>query len=294
MYLGRIIKGVGGLYFVACNNTIYECSARGKFRKSKTIPTVGDYVDITVLDEETKKGSIEKINNRKNILIRPRVSNIDCAIITFATVSPDINFDLLDRFLIMAECQKIPEVVICINKDDLANSEDIKLIKDIYSPIYSVIYTSAHNNKGIDEVMSAIKGKVSVFAGPSGVGKSSLINCIIPEGNLRTGVLSQKIERGKHTTRQVELMEVCEDTYIVDSPGFTSLSLEELVKPEELVEYFREFKPYLGECRFNDCSHIKEPECAIKEHVGDEISKERYERFVFFYNELKQRRQSYD
>ena len=289
MKIGRIIKGVGGLYYVACDETVYECSARGIFRKNKIVPTVGDYVTFKVLNESTKKGSIEKINDRKNIMIRPRVANIDCAIITFAAASPNINRDLLDRFLILAENQGIHEVIICINKEDLVSQKDIDDIKKIYEPLYQVIFTSTYENTGTERILEAIRGKVSVFAGPSGVGKSSLINCLIPEGNLRTGELSQKIERGKHTTRQVELMEVCEDTYIVDSPGFTSLSLEH-IKPEMLQEYFKEFRPYINGCRFNDCSHLQEPDCAVKEQIGKDISQERYDRFVYLYNELKQRR----
>lgn len=285
--IGRIIRGVGGLYYVAVNNSIYECSARGRFRKAKITPTVGDFVTFTVLDEANKKGALDTIEKRKNSLIRPRVANIDTAVITFAAASPDINRDLLDRFLILAETQHIPNIVICINKSDLVDNKAIEDFKAIYEPLYSVVFVSAKVNKGIEDLRNLIKG-VTVFAGPSGVGKSSLINSLVPESNRQTGEISKKIERGKHTTRQVELLNMDNDNYIVDSPGFTSLSLD-FMDYTELQHYFREFEPYLGQCRFIDCAHIAEPDCAVKAHIGEEISQERYDRFLYLYNELKKR-----
>lgn len=289
MIFGRIIKGIGGLYFVDTDNDIYECSVRGIFRKNKIVPTVGDFVDINVIDEKKLKASIETIHERKNIMVRPKVSNIDCAVITFAIKKPNINYDLIDRFLILAQYYNIENIVICINKCDLSDEEDINYIKRIYEPLYNVIYTSTLKDYGIDEIKNVIKNKVSVLAGPSGVGKSSLINCIIPKSSLKTGEISFKIERGKHTTRQVELIKVSENTYIMDSPGFTSLNLSE-IKPEKLQNYFKEFKPYLNKCRFNDCMHINEPDCIITQNLGKNIAKERYDRYVFLFNELKQRR----
>lgn len=288
MNIGRIIKGVGGLYYIAAYGCVYECSARGRFRKAKITPTVGDYVEFTILDENNKKGALDVIRKRKNSLIRPKVANIDTAIITFAAASPDINFDLLDRFLILAEYQNIPNIIICINKSDLIGEEEKQRLKSVYKE-YKVIFTSAINKIGADEIIESIKGGVAVFAGPSGVGKSSLINNIIPHSNRQTGEISRKIERGKHTTRQVELLEVSDDTYIVDSPGFTSLSLD-FMTIEQLPEYFREFKPYIGNCYYNDCVHINEPDCAIKEQVGKDIPDERYQRYATLYNEFKLRR----
>lgn len=285
---GRIIRGVGGLYYVAAQNSVYECSARGKFRKAKITPTVGDFVTFTILDEINKKGALDTIEKRKNSLIRPRVANIDTAVITFAAASPDINMDLLDRFLILAETQNIPNVVICINKADLAENGALEDFKAVYGKMYPVAFVSALNFKGIEDLKGLIKG-VTVFAGPSGVGKSSLINAIVPESNRQTGEISKKIERGKHTTRQVELLNMDKDIYIVDSPGFTSLSLD-FLNADEVQHYFREFSPYLGQCRFVDCAHIAEPDCAVKEHIGEGISKDRYERFVYLYNELKNKR----
>lgn len=287
---GRIIKGVGGLYYVAADHNLYECSARGKFRKAKITPTVGDFVTFTILDEDNKKGALDTIEKRKNSLIRPRVANIDTAIITFAAASPNINIDLLDRFLILAETQKIPNIVICINKSDLVDDEARIEFSRIYGSIYPISYVSAENKTGIEDLRALIKG-VTVFAGPSGVGKSSLINILVPESNRQTGEISRKIKRGKHTTRQVELltMDAEREIYIVDSPGFTSLTLD-FLKAEDIQNYFREFEPYLGKCRFVDCAHIAEPDCAVKEHIGEGISQERYDRFVYLYNELKQRR----
>lgn len=285
--IGRIIRGVGGLYYVAANDSIYECSARGRFRKAKITPTVGDFVTFTVLDDVNKKGALDTIEKRKNSLIRPKVANIDTAVITFAAASPDINMDLLDRFLVLAETQKIPNIVICINKSDLVDDKAREEFNNIYGAIYSVAFVSATEGRGIGHLKSLIKG-VTVFAGPSGVGKSSLINALVPESNRQTGEISRKIERGKHTTRQVELLNMDNDNYIVDSPGFTSLSLD-FMDACDLQYYFREFDSYLGQCRFMDCAHIAEPDCAVKEHIGNGISQERYDRFVYLYNEMKKR-----
>lgn len=289
MNKGRIIKGVGGLYYIAAYGYVYECSARGRFRRSRITPTVGDYVTFTILDDVNKKGALDTIEKRKNILIRPRVANIDTAIIIFAAASPDINIDLLDRFLLLAEYQNIPNIIICINKCDLVSEEEKDNIKKIYGNIYNIIFTSAINDQGTTELKKALEGGVAVFAGPSGVGKSSLINSLIPESNRQTGEISRKIERGKHTTRQVELLDAGKDTYIVDSPGFTSLSLD-FMDIKELPHYFREFEPYIGKCYYNDCNHINEPDCAIKEQVEKTIAKSRYERYTILYNELKQKR----
>ncbi len=286
MLKGRIIKGIGGLYFVDTSNGIIECSVRGIFRKSKITPTVGDYVNILTLSD--KNGIIEEILERKNILIRPRVSNIDCAVITFSIISPNINIDLLDRFLILAESQNIENIIICINKSDLANKDDVNLITNLYGKIYPVVFTSTLNNKGIEDLKNLIDKKVTVFAGPSGVGKSSLINTILPNISLKTGDISKKIERGKHTTRQVELLEAWKGTYIVDSPGFTSLTID-FVEKDKLDYYFKEFRDFLGNCKFYDCKHLYEPNCAIKEQIGKNISEERYNRYTKLLNELLER-----
>ena len=190
--------------------------------------------------------------------------------------------------MILAERQNIPNIIICINKADLSSEEEKQEFLSVYGKIYDVAFVSAKENIGFENLKDLIKG-VTVFAGPSGVGKSSIINHLIPDSKRETGEISKKIERGKHTTRQVELLYMVDDKYIVDSPGFTSLSLD-FLKPEDIQNYFREFEDYIGKCRFVDCAHIAEPDCAIKENIGKNISKERYERFVYLYNELKQRR----
>ncbi len=282
---GRIIKGVGGNYFVATEDKTYTCSIRGVFRKGKIIPTVGDYVTISLNPDET--GIIEKIHSRNNILIRPKVANIDCAVITFAIINPNINADLLDRFLVLAETQNISQIVICVNKCDLASEKDLENIKNIYGDIYEVVFTDTINNthNGIEKLKEIINNKVTVFAGPSGVGKSSLINAI-SNTDLKIGEISNKIKRGKHTTRQVELLEAWDNTYIVDTPGFTSLSME-YIQVENFSQYFREFQPYLSDCKFCDCKHIHEPDCGIKSQLGKSISQQRYNRYKALFQELE-------
>lgn len=284
MVKGRLIKGIGGLYFVDIKDKIIECSVRGIFRKNKITPTVGDYVSISILEDG--KGVIEDIKERKNILIRPRVCNIDCAVITFALKSPNINMDLLDRFLILAESENIEDIIICINKCDL-DDKGTEIIKDIYS-MYKVVFTSTLKSEGICELKQLLDGKVTVFAGPSGVGKTSLINAILPDVNLKTGDISKKIERGKHTTRQVELLKAWDFTYIVDSPGFTSLSLD-FIK-ENFDYHFKEFRQFLGECKFSNCKHLSEPNCFIREQIGKSISNERYDRYTKLLNEISERK----
>lgn len=286
MLKGTIVKGIGGFYYVDTEGGIYECRARGKFRKEKITPLVGDYVEISVIDESKKTGSLDEILPRKNMMIRPKVANVDQVIIVFAAVSPDINADLLDRFLVLAERQGI-NAVICINKIDLDKDEKYKKYIEIYERAgYRIIAVSALESINTEELKKIFEGKITAFAGPSGVGKSSIANILNPDINAQTGDVSRKIERGKHTTRHAELMQIFENSYIVDSPGFTSLSIEDIL-PEELENYFPEFKPYLGGCYFTGCSHIKEPDCCVKEHVGNEIPQERYDRYLTFYDELK-------
>lgn len=283
---GKIIKGVGGLYYVKTDNDMYSGRARGKFRLKNVKPTIGDYVKISILDEKDKECSIDDILPRKNILVRPPVSNIDQVFIVFALKSPDPNLDLLDKFILVCEYNNL-DLTICFNKSDLLNNEDKNELKEMYEKIgYNVIMVSTYDDVGLSEIKESLIGKVSVFAGPSGVGKSSIVNKIFPNANMEIGGLSEKIQRGKHTTRHVELLEIYENTYLVDSPGFTSLSVDE-IKKEELEGLFIEFRPYLNSCKFNDCIHIKETACAIKEQVPENITEQRYNKYVNLYNELK-------
>ncbi len=283
---GLIIKGVGGLYYVFAGGSVYECSARGRFRKNRITPTAGDTVEFTVLDEDGRKGALDSIHKRKNSLVRPRIANIDTAVITFAAASPSPNYDILDRFLVLAEKRGIENIVICINKAELAPEGFVSEFSATYGA-YPLCFVSALEKWGIDELRALLKG-VSVLAGPSGAGKTSLINALVPDSDRQTGEISRKIERGRHTTRQVELIRSSEQSFIADSPGFTSLSLD-IIEPRELAGLYREFGDYPEKCRFSDCAHISEPDCAVKEHIG-EIPQKRYDSYVYIYNELKQRR----
>lgn len=287
MLYGTIIKGIGGFYYVSTKNGVYECRARGIFRKDNIKPLIGDYVEISVLDEKNKKGSLDVICERKNELIRPTVANINQSIIVFAVKSPKTNLDLLDRFIILSEEQGL-DILICLNKIDLDNSDTADDIKKIYEKTgYRVLLLSATENIGTEILKKELEGKISVFAGPSGVGKSSLINTLSSGFNLNTGEISEKIERGKHTTRHAELLKMSDDTFIVDSPGFTSLSISH-IKSSDLKKYFIEFEPYTN-CRYTECSHTHEPDCDVKEHIDKSFYKIRYDRYVSLYNELKEK-----
>lgn len=287
MLEGVILKGIGGFYYIDTEAGVYECRARGIFRKEGIRPTVGDAVRISVLDEENKKGSLDEILPRRNELIRPRVANVDQAVIVFAAKSPNMNLDLLDRFLLLAEEQEL-DIVIVINKIDKDKKERYLEAAEMYRKAgYPVICTSAEKGVAIDELRHALENKISVFAGPSGVGKSSLINAAFPGLELGTGEISEKIQRGKHTTRHSELIQITDKSYIVDSPGFTSLFLTHI--PSEKLQYhFREFEDFNHKCYYNGCIHINEPDCAVKAQVGEAIDQMRYDRYVTIYNELKE------
>lgn len=288
---GKIIKGIAGFYYVnVVESGVYECKAKGSFRKEGIKPLVGDDVEIEILDENEKTGNIVQIKPRKNELIRPAVANIDQALVVFAVTKPKPHYNLLDRFLVMMEQKEIP-VVLCFNKTDIAEHPEIAELQEVYAPSgYPVLFTSAREEENIEELKNLLKGKTTSIAGPSGVGKSSLINLLQSEVKMETGSISKKIARGKHTTRHSELIMIGADSYIMDTPGFSSLYVNEFEK-EELKYYFLEFAPYEGQCHFNGCDHIHEPGCAVKEAVEEgKIHKIRYEDYMEMYRELKERK----
>ena len=291
MMQGKIVKGIAGFYYVhVVGSGVYECKAKGVFRKEKIKPLVGDNVEIEVLDEKDMEGNITEILPRKNDLIRPAVANIDQALVVFAVTQPDPHFNLLDRFLVMMERKEIP-TVLCFNKTDIAESPLITELKQIYSGCgYPVLFTSAKEEENIEKLKELLKGKTTAIAGPSGVGKSSLINLLQSRVKMETGSISRKIARGKHTTRHSELLVLGKDSYIMDTPGFSSLYVNDFEK-EELKYYFPEFDPYEGQCRFNGCDHIHEPGCAVKEAVEEgKIHRVRYQDYTEMYRELQERR----
>lgn len=284
---GIILKGIGGFYYVKSQDSIYECRARGKFRKDKIIPLVGDRVKITV-DTVTNQGVVEEIMDRDTELIRPPVANVNQAIIVFAIQHPEPNLTLLDRFLVLAESQGL-DIIICFNKMDLHKDTKSHPLKDLYQRAgYKVIGTSTKLKQGLEHAI--LKEKITVFAGPSGVGKSSLLNAVQPNLALQTGEISQKNERGKHTTRHVELLELDFGGWVLDTPGFSSLNLD-FIDAEELHCLFLDFQPFIGECRFNGCIHLNEPECAVKQALLDgEIPESRYRSYIQLLEEIKQKR----
>ena len=284
---GKIIKGIAGFYYVYTTLGLVECKAKGVFRNKNIKPLVGDNVKISIIDEEQMTGNIDEILDRKNSLIRPASANIDQAMIIFAITKPDPNYNLLDRFLISMRQQDIPTVV-CFNKSDIATDEDIDELKKSYEGCgCRVLFVSARIEEGLSDIKEVLKGKTTVVAGPSGVGKSTIVNALYPEANMETGEISRKIERGKHTTRHAELFALSEDTFIMDTPGFTSLYING-IKKEELWEYYPEFAEHEKRCRFGGCAHISEPVCGVKEAVNDgTISRIRYENYCILYNELK-------
>lgn len=288
---GKIVKGIAGFYYVhTLEAGVIECKAKGIFRNKKVKPLVGDNVVIDLLDTVEKKGNIIEILERTNQLIRPAVSNIDQALIIFAAAQPSPNLNLLDRFLVMLQQYNI-DIVVCFNKRDMISAQEMRKLEDIYRGIeHKIIFTSIKEPYGIEEIRTLLKDKTTVLAGPSGVGKSSMINLLKPEAQMETGAISKKIERGKHTTRHSELFHIEGNTYIMDTPGFSSIFVDSLEK-EELKNYFQEFHPFEEECRFQGCVHIHEPNCAVKKALENgNISKERYENYVLMYEELKEKR----
>ncbi len=287
---GRIIKGIGGFYYVLTPDSgLYECKARGIFRKRHKKPLVGDEVEIDLIDEAGKQASITEILPRKNELIRPAAANVDQAMILFALKDPDPDSLLLDRFLIMVEQQKIPAFVV-FNKSDLVSMQEIEDWENTYAKCGApLMFANLENGIGAGRIREILKGKTTILAGPSGVGKSTLTNLLQDHIKMETGDISKKLGRGKHTTRHAELIAIDADTYLCDTPGFTSL-ITELTAKEELQFLFPEIAQFHGKCKFASCVHRKEPDCAVKNAVeAGFISQKRYRNYLKLFDELEEK-----
>lgn len=282
---GVIVKGIGGFYYIQTEQGLIETKARGKFRSQNMIPIVGDRVRVS-LGAEPGKGSLEEILPRKNAFIRPPVANLDQIVITFAAKEPEPNLRLVDKLSVTALAAKV-DCVICINKTDIAPTESQHLAEIYRGAGFPVVLSSNVNGEGREELKRLLSGKVTAFAGNSGVGKSSILNELTGGETMETGGISEKIKRGKHTTRHVELLELPFGGYAFDTPGFSSFELNG-IRAEELEQYFPEFEAYLGRCRFKGCAHKKEPDCPIREALErGTVSASRYESYCELYDEMK-------
>ncbi len=282
---GRILRSLSGFYDVQTQDKLVTCRARGILRKEGNSPLTGDMVEITV---ERGKGMVEKILPRKNSFIRPAVANIDVLVVFAANVNPVTEPYLIDRVAAIAGDQEVP-VYLCVNKCDLDPALD--LVRIYEKAGFRVICTSAETGEGIEELRRLLQGKLTAFTGNSGVGKSSILNRLCPELNLATGEVSEKLGRGRHTTRHVELYPMGEDTYIADTPGFSSFDTDQMdvILKENLQYAFPDFGRYLGQCRFDDCSHRKEPNCAVRAALErEEIERSRYESYLRLYEKAEQ------
>lgn len=293
MLEGIIIKGISSFYYVKVGEKLYECKARGIFRKNKLTPLVGDRVIFSVLDEENLKGVIDEIKPRKSELIRPPIANIEKIMITFAVKEPKPNLTLLDKFIIFSEMENL-EIIIVLTKTDLDDEEIRKNIEEEFTNIgYKVIAVSVETGENMDVLLEELEDSVSVFAGQSGVGKSSLLNAIEPGFDLKTSEISRKLGRGKHTTRYAELYTIGKNAIVADTPGFSSFNTSDM-DPEILKEYFVEFRKY-DDCKFgNKCIHKDEPGCGVKAAVeSGKISKRRYESYLHILDEVAKSKEKY-
>ena len=286
---GRIIKGIGGFYYVMSGDNLIECRARGIFREQGITPMVGDKVNFR-FDENTGTGYIEEIHERKSELLRPMVSNVTQAIIVVSTKDPEPNLWLVDKMLTMAEEQKL-NIVMCINKSDL-DEQKAKEFASLYDIAgYHTILTSNKTGLGIDALRDLLNNNISVFAGASGSGKSSLLNSINPSFKLLTDQVSRKTSRGRHTTRHAELYALSDESFVLDTPGFSSLAIDFVQEPEDLRFYYREIELYSGKCKFQSCLHDSEPGCEVKKAVeAGNIGESRYKNYIILLDELRKRR----
>ena len=282
---GRILRSLSGFYDVQTGNTLVTCRARGILRKEGNSPLTGDMVEITI---ERGKGMVERILPRKNSFIRPAVANVDALVVFAANVNPVTEPFLIDRVAAIAGDQEVP-VYLCVNKCDLDPADD--LVRIYEKAGFPVICTSAETGEGVEQLRSLLAGKLTAFTGNSGVGKSSILNCLCPELALPTGEVSEKLGRGRHTTRHVELYRLGEETYVADTPGFSSFDTDQMdvILKENLQYAFPDFGPFIGKCRFDDCSHRKEPDCAVRAALEEgQIGKTRYDSYLKLYEKASQ------
>lgn len=290
MIKGFILKGIAGRYLVRTKKGNFTCEITGKIKYEDDRPIVGDFVLIDLISKEEKLGMISEILPRKTELHRPKVSNVSQAVIVFALKNPDPHLHLLDRIITFVEYSGL-KALICFNKVDIDEDELVDEYREIYEKIgYPVIVTSAKSGRGKEELVKALKNEITVFAGPSGAGKSSLLNMIQPNLKLRTGEISEKIKRGKHTTRHTELMSLKEGGWVVDTPGFANLDIS-FIKEENLSEYFKEINEWRHQCKFNNCMHLNEPKCAIKKKLkSNEMAISRYDSYTLILREIRKNR----
>lgn len=284
---GIIVKGIAGFYYVKSDEKVYQCKARGIFKKDGIIPYVGDEVMIGKIDEE--EAVINEILPRKNSFIRPPIANVDCFVIVAAAARPDPNPDIIDKFLVMAE-KNHTDIIICINKIDLVSYEKRKEIEEIYEDIYPLVSVCGKTGQGIEKLAALLKDQKCALAGPSGAGKSTLLNRLQSHCTVETGDISEKTKRGKHTTRHVELFETDFGAMLFDTPGFTSFDILD-AEEDELHFLYPEMSAFIGGCKYDDCRHIKEPDCCIREAVQEgKIHESRYQSYVNQYKEIQEKR----
>lgn len=289
MQKGLILSNVSNIYNVQVENKIYECTARGKFKKGETVPLVGDRVEISIIDEEKNTAVIDRIIERMNYLKRPKMANLTQIVLVVAMEMPKPDLLLLDKQLAYANYMGITPII-CLNKIDLDTENMANEIKSIYEKIgYKVIKTNAKSGEGINELKNLLKENITAFSGNSGVGKSTLINGIFEKEMTEEGLVSQRIKRGKNTTTIIKLYKIEENTYIADTPGFSTFDIYE-IPYKELARYYIDFEKYLEECEYMDCRHILENKCGIKNAVEEgKINEKRYERFIKIYNDMKEK-----
>ena len=286
---GLIVKGIGGFYYVDTGSEIIEAKGRGIFKKDGITLAVGDRVELEIIDEAGRKGVINSIYPRKNQFIRPPIVNVDTFVVVFAASKPKPNLVLVDKFLVMAEMHGV-EAVICINKSDLVSRDELDEYRNVYDGIYPVIAVSARTREGMDELKKAISGKTAAFAGPSGVGKSTITNALVPHANMETGSISEKTKRGRHTTRHAEIFKAEGGGRIFDTPGFTSFEIME-ADEDSLMHYYPDIEHFSGDCYYDNCRHLKEPQCAVREALKEgKIHRLRYESYSANMEEIKNRR----